>query len=70
MTITDPKFRIGGIVFHVTSDEPGVVLGYVLLGDHMLYRVAWSACNVEDHAPHELVTSRPDWDSSFKGGDE
>jgi hypothetical protein len=70
MTIPDPKFRLGDIVFHVTDDQPGVVIGYALYRTHMAYLVAWNTCSHEEHGDAELTTKRPDWDSSYSPGND
>lgn len=70
MTIPDPKYRMGDIVFHVTDDAPGVVVAYVLYRTHMAYAVAWNTCSQEEHAAEELTTKRPDWDSSYSAGND
>ena len=61
MNLTDPKFKLGAMVYHVTDDQPGVVNAYVVFKDHVLYRVAWSNCNEEEHHEHELTNQSPNW---------
>ena len=63
MTIPDPRFRIGGMVFHVTDESPGVVVGYVVNADGMKYLVSWNGRVEEAHYALELTSNRPDWDT-------
>ena len=70
MTFTDPKYRIGEIVFHVTDDQPGVVVAHVIYRTHTAYLVAWNTCSKEEHIDSELTLKRPDWDSSYSPGED
>ena len=62
MTIPDPKYRLGAVVFHVCDAQPGVVVGYLWSGSALQYRVRWGTSMVEEHQEMELTLTRPDWD--------
>lgn len=62
MTIPDPKYRLGAVVFHVCDAGPGVVVGYLWSGSVLQYRVRWGTSMVEEHQEMELTLTRPDWD--------
>lgn len=71
MTIPDPKFRHGSIVYHVTSDQPGVVKAYMVYPQHVAYLVTWgSGGSGWETMENELTLTRPDWESSLPTEDQ
>ena len=61
MTIPDPKYRIGAIVYHVTSDSPGVVVRYIIEETALFFGVSFNGIEGEFRAC-ELTTQKPNWD--------
>lgn len=72
MTIPDPKYRLGAVVFHVCDAGPGVVVGYLWSGSVLQYRVRWGTSTQEEHQEMELTLTRPDWDrdEAWAGGED
>lgn len=53
-----PLYHIGQTVYHVSDEDPGVVLAVINYGTHLEYRVTWGGrCN-EDHKEAELSPNR------------
>ena len=65
MTLPDPKYKLGAVVFHLTDAQPGVVLAYLVFKTHIGYLVSWGTCNEEAHLECELTGTRPDWEASY-----
>ena len=53
------KFFEDEIVYHLSSNKPGVVTGYLIEGNNVKYQVEWQGLNESFHTGGSLTRERP-----------